>query len=110
MASKGADRGGHGGDRYGDRGGRGGYGGPGGRDRGPPNDRYGGPPRGDFGGNRFDESMFDKYIKIKIVLIFVNFQIFINFFYSLQKILYKDGSIDFNFSALLNFEALFVKE
>ena len=86
MASKGADRGGHGGDRYGDRGGRGGYGGPGGRDRGPPNDRYSGPPRGDFGGNRFDESMFDKFIKIKIVLIFVNFRIFIQFFFHfLQK-------------------------
>ena len=80
MASKGADRGGHGGDRYGDRGGRGGYGGPGGRDRGPPNDRYGGPPRGDFGGNRFDESMFDKFIKIKIVSKFSNFHtIFFSF-------------------------------
>ena len=85
MASKGADRGGHGGDKYGDRGGRGGYGGPGGRDRGPPNDRYGGPPRGDFGGNRFDESMFDKFIKIKIVLIFLNFRIFIQFFFSSYK-------------------------
>ena len=79
MASKGADRGGHGGDKYGDRGGRGGYGGPGGRDRGPPNDRYGGPPRGDFGGNRFDESMFDKFIKIKI------FEFSYNFFSVLTK-------------------------